>query len=35
MPAAWYKASGGKALGMPQDVRWNTMADWPYYPPVL
>ena len=27
MPAAWYKAAGGKALVMPQDERWNTMAD--------
>jgi len=27
MPAAWYKAAGGKALVMPQDVQWNTMAD--------
>ena len=25
MPAARYKAAGGKALGMLQDVRWNTM----------
>ena len=25
MPAAWYKAAGGKALVMLQDVRWNTM----------
>ena len=27
MSAAWYKAADGKALVMPQDVRWNTMAD--------
>ena len=27
MSAARYKAAGGKALVMPQDVRWNTMAD--------
>jgi len=28
MPAAWCKTVGGKALVMPQDVRWNrnTMA---------
>ena len=27
MSAAWYKAAGSKALAMPQDVWWNTMAD--------
>jgi len=27
MPAAWHKAAGGKVLIVPQDVRWNTMAD--------
>ncbi len=27
LPAAWYRAAGGKALIVPQDVRWNTLAD--------
>lgn len=27
LPAAWYKAEGGKRLVLPQDVRWNTLAD--------
>ena len=27
MSAVWYKAASSKALVMPQDVRWNTMAD--------
>lgn len=27
LPAAWYKAAGGKCLVLPQDVRWNTLAD--------
>ena len=27
MSAEWYKAADGKALIIPQDVRWNTMAD--------
>ena len=27
LPAAWYKAAGGKRLVLPQDVRWNTLAD--------
>jgi len=26
MPAAWYKTADGKAIVMPQDVRWNKMA---------
>lgn len=26
-PAAKYKEAGGKALVLPQDVRWNTLAD--------
>lgn len=27
LPAAWYKAAGGKKLVVPQEVRWNTLAD--------
>lgn len=27
LPAAWYKQAGGNALVLPQDVRWNTLAD--------
>ena len=27
LPAAWYRATGGKCLVMPQDVRWNTLSD--------
>ena len=27
LPAAWFKQAGGKALILPQDVRWNTLAD--------
>ena len=27
LPAAWYKQAGGKKLVLPQDVRWNTLAD--------
>ena len=27
LPGAWYKAAGGKKLVLPQDVRWNSLAD--------
>ena len=27
LPAAWYKSTGGKKLVLPQEVRWNTLAD--------
>lgn len=27
LPGAWYKAAGGKKLALPQEVRWNTVAD--------
>lgn len=27
LPAAWYKSAGGKMLSLPQEVRWNTLAD--------
>lgn len=27
LPASWYKLAGGKKLVLPQDVRWNTLAD--------
>ena len=27
LPGAWYRAAGGKKLVMPQDVRWNSLAD--------
>jgi len=27
LPSAWLKHAGGKTLVVPQDVRWNTLAD--------
>lgn len=27
LPSAWYKAAGGRQLVLPQEVRWNTLAD--------
>ena len=27
LPGAWYRAAGGKKLVMPQNVRWNYLAD--------
>ena len=27
LPAAWYKSTGGRKLVLPQEVRWNTLAD--------
>ena len=27
LPAAWYKSTGAKKLVLPQEVRWNTLAD--------
>ena len=27
LPSAWFKSAGRKKLIMPQEVRWNTLAD--------
>ena len=27
LPAAWYKAAGGRKLVVPQEVRWNSLVD--------